>query len=40
LRCFAVTTGPYEADALTGADAVARDTRELRELIEADLWRG
>ena len=37
LRCFAVTTGPYEADALTGADSVARDARELRELIEAGL---
>jgi phosphoglycolate phosphatase len=37
LRCFAVTTGPYGADALTGADAVARDTRELRALIETDL---
>jgi phosphoglycolate phosphatase len=37
LRCFAVTTGPYEAEALTGADAVARDTQGLRELIEADL---
>ena len=40
LRCFAVTTGPYRADALTGADGVARETRELRELIEADLRSG
>ena len=40
LRCFAVTTGPYQADALTSADAVARDPRELRELIEADLRGG
>jgi phosphoglycolate phosphatase-like HAD superfamily hydrolase len=37
VRCFAVTTGPYEADALTNADSVARDPRELRELIEAGL---
>jgi phosphoglycolate phosphatase len=35
LRCIAVTTGPYEAAELTGADAVAPDAGRLRELIEA-----
>jgi phosphoglycolate phosphatase len=39
VRCFAVATGPYEADALSGADAVARDIDELRGLIEAELQR-
>jgi phosphoglycolate phosphatase-like HAD superfamily hydrolase len=40
LRCIAVTTGPYEAGALAGADAVARDTGELRALLEAEVARG
>ncbi|MFZ1993141.1 MAG: haloacid dehalogenase-like hydrolase [Solirubrobacteraceae bacterium] len=35
VRCIAVTTGPYEAAQLTGADGVAADTTELRELLEA-----
>jgi phosphoglycolate phosphatase-like HAD superfamily hydrolase len=33
VRCFAVTTGPYGAEALQGADAVARDAEELGELL-------
>jgi phosphoglycolate phosphatase len=37
LRCFAVSTGPFEADALSSADAIARDTRELRALLETEL---
>ncbi len=37
LRCFAVTTGPHEAAELSGADAVATDSAQLRELIEAEL---
>ncbi len=35
LACIAVTTGPFGADQLTGADALARDSSELRrELLE------
>jgi hypothetical protein len=30
-----VTTGQYDADELDGADAVARDTVELRAALEA-----
>jgi phosphoglycolate phosphatase-like HAD superfamily hydrolase len=37
LRCRAVATGPYEASDLVGADAVAMDATELRELLEAEL---
>jgi phosphoglycolate phosphatase-like HAD superfamily hydrolase len=37
VRCFAVTTGPHDATELTGADAVATDTGQLRELIEGAL---
>jgi phosphoglycolate phosphatase-like HAD superfamily hydrolase len=37
LRCFAVATGPFETDQLSGADAVAADARELRELFAAAL---
>jgi phosphoglycolate phosphatase len=33
VRCIAVTTGPYEADALTEADGVARDASALRSLL-------
>jgi phosphoglycolate phosphatase len=33
LRCFAVTTGPFGADQLTGADAIASGPGQLRELI-------
>jgi phosphoglycolate phosphatase len=37
LRCFAVTSGPYEAADLTGADAVAGDASVLAALLEAEL---
>jgi phosphoglycolate phosphatase len=37
LRCFAVTTGPYDAAELTGADAIAAEPGALRELLEAEL---
>ena len=37
LRCFAVTTGRYGADQLTGADAVAADAAALRGLLRAAL---
>ena len=37
LRCFAVTTGPFGADELTGADVIAGDGNELRAAIEAAL---
>jgi phosphoglycolate phosphatase-like HAD superfamily hydrolase len=37
LRCFAVATGPHDAAELSGADAVATDSAQLRELIEAEL---
>jgi phosphoglycolate phosphatase len=40
LRCIAISTGPYEADALSGADAVVREAGELRGLIEAELRSG
>jgi phosphoglycolate phosphatase len=34
IRCLAVTTGPYEASELTGADGVAADGAQLRGLLE------
>jgi phosphoglycolate phosphatase len=37
LRCLAVTTGPYEASQLSGADGVAGSGGELRELLEQEL---
>jgi phosphoglycolate phosphatase-like HAD superfamily hydrolase len=37
LRCFAVTTGPFQAAELTDADAVATDSAQLRELLAAEL---
>ena len=37
LRCFAVTTGRYGAEQLSGADAVASSAGALRELLEAAL---
>jgi phosphoglycolate phosphatase len=40
VRCLAVTTGPYSADDLKDADAVAAGAEELRELIDAELDRG
>ncbi|HEX4010327.1 MAG TPA: haloacid dehalogenase-like hydrolase [Solirubrobacteraceae bacterium] len=37
LRCLAVTTGPYEAADLAGADGVAADGAELRGLLDGLL---
>lgn len=37
VRCLAVTTGPYGAEDLAGADGVALNTEHLRELISAEL---
>jgi phosphoglycolate phosphatase len=37
VRCFAVATGPFAADQLTGADAVAADARQLGELLSGAL---
>jgi phosphoglycolate phosphatase-like HAD superfamily hydrolase len=37
VRCVAVATGPFAADALGGADAVARDPGELRVALSAIL---
>jgi phosphoglycolate phosphatase len=37
LRCIAVATGPYSADDLGSADAVARDGHELASLLAAEL---
>jgi phosphoglycolate phosphatase-like HAD superfamily hydrolase len=34
LRCLAVSTGPFGADELVGADAVVRDASELRGVLE------
>jgi phosphoglycolate phosphatase len=39
LRCLAVTTGPYEASELTGADGVADDPAQLRSLLQDELAR-
>lgn len=39
LRCIAVSTGPYGAQELTQADAVAGDAADLRRLLEAELQR-
>jgi phosphoglycolate phosphatase len=39
VRCIAVTTGPYAADQLTGADAVVSGAGELREALVAELDR-
>ncbi|HEX4108478.1 MAG TPA: haloacid dehalogenase-like hydrolase [Solirubrobacteraceae bacterium] len=39
VRCVAVGTGPYGADELAGADAVARDAVELEALLDAELAR-
>jgi phosphoglycolate phosphatase len=33
VRCVAVATGPYPVEELTGADAVATDAQELREIL-------
>jgi phosphoglycolate phosphatase len=37
VRCLAVATGRFRADALSGADGVAAGARELGELLEARL---
>ena len=37
LRVLAVATGPYPADALAGADAVAADGFALRDLLQREL---
>lgn len=34
VRCIAVTTGPYTAEQLSGADAVATDAPALREILQ------
>ena len=34
MRVVAVATGPFDAAALTAADAVARDARELGALLD------
>jgi phosphoglycolate phosphatase len=39
VRCIAVTTGPFAADQLTGADAVVSGAGELREALAAELDR-
>jgi len=39
VRCMAVTTGPFAADQLTGADAVVSSAGELREALVAELER-
>ena len=37
LRCLAVTSGPFEAGELGGADGIAQDAAQLRALLEAEL---
>ena len=37
VRCFAVATGPFQADALAGADAVFADAGELQAGLAAEL---
>ena len=39
LPCLAVATGPFTAEQLDGADAVARDAAALGELLERELLR-
>jgi phosphoglycolate phosphatase-like HAD superfamily hydrolase len=40
VRCVAIATGPYGSEDLTGADSVAGDANELRELLAGELERG
>jgi len=40
VRCLAVTTGPYGAEDLQAADAVAAGPEELRAVLDAELDRG
>jgi phosphoglycolate phosphatase len=37
VRCLAVTTGPFRAEQLQSADAVASDAAHLRELLNSEL---
>ena len=37
VRCLAVTTGPFAADELGGADGIAHSTEQLRELLATEL---
>ena len=37
MACLAVATGPFAADDLRGADGVAADAGELRELLDHAL---
>jgi phosphoglycolate phosphatase-like HAD superfamily hydrolase len=39
VRCLAVATGPFEADQLRAADAVAEEAASLRKLLESELER-
>lgn len=39
VRCLAIATGPYDYEALTGADAVVNDAGELREALTSALTR-
>lgn len=39
VRCLAIATGPFGAEELTGADAVAPDPRALGDLLEDELAR-
>jgi len=39
VRCLAVTSGPYDAGELSGADGVAQSTARLRELLDHELER-
>jgi phosphoglycolate phosphatase-like HAD superfamily hydrolase len=40
VRCFAVATGPYRADALSDADRVVANAGELAETLAAELAPG
>jgi len=40
LRCLAVTSGPYRADELTAADAIAHSALQLGELLSQEIERG
>jgi phosphoglycolate phosphatase-like HAD superfamily hydrolase len=40
IRCFAVATGPYRPDQLSGADRVVADAGELRGALGKELERG
>ena len=40
VRCVAVTSGPYDTDALSDSDATAQSTDELRAIVEAMISVG